>query len=247
MKDPAPLGFRVALNWGTATDLIHAGEPTGTGIGPEVWKVVQYASISWKVPGSEVLLEGGIFPCHVGAEAYFSKDNPHYTRSFVAEYTPWYSAGIKATAPLGKGFTGQLHVLNGWQIVGDNNDGKTIGAGLGWTPPKAVDVGAQRPRRPRAPRRQRALADVRRPRRHLARHAVAHAHRRARRREPEPARPRRGDLVGRLRLGESRPDGDDRDRVPRRAVLGPSRGDHGLRAEDLGRDGDARAPPAPAA
>lgn len=140
VRDPEPLGFRVALNWGTATDVIHAGEPTGTGVGPEVWKVVQYASISWKVPGSEVLLEGGIFPSHVGAEAYFSKDNPHYTRSFVAEYTPWYQAGIKATAPLGKGFTGQLHLLNGWQVVGDNNDGKTIGAGLGWSSGN-VDVG----------------------------------------------------------------------------------------------------------
>ena len=139
VKEPAPLGFRVVLNWGTATDLIHSGEPTGTAVGPEVWKVVQYATIAWKVPGSEVLLEGGVFPCHVGAEAYFSKDNPHYTRSFVAEYSPWYSAGVKATAPIGKGFTGQLHVLNGWQIVGENNDGKTLGAGLGWTS-SAVDV-----------------------------------------------------------------------------------------------------------
>lgn len=140
VKDPAPLGFRVVLNWGNGTEVVHAGEPTGNAIGPEVWKVVQYASISWKVPGSEVLLEGGIFPCHVGAEAYFSKDNAHYTRSFVAEYTPWYQAGVKVSAPLGTGFTGQIHVLNGWQMVGDNNNGKTIGAGLGWTS-AAIDIG----------------------------------------------------------------------------------------------------------
>lgn len=140
VKDPEPLGFRVVLNWGNSTRLIHAGEPTGNAIGPDVWDVLQYASISWQVPGSQILVEGGIFPSHVGAEAYFSKDNTHYTRSFVAEYTPWYQAGIKASAPLGKGFSGQIHLLNGWQIIGDNNDGKTIGAGLAWTS-AALDIG----------------------------------------------------------------------------------------------------------
>lgn len=133
VKDAEPLGFRIVLNWGTATDVIHAGEPTGTGISPDVWEVLQYASIAWKVPGSRLLLEGGILPCHVGAESYFSKDNPHYTRSFVAEYTPWYQAGIKASLPLGAGFSGQLHVMNGWQVIGDNNDGKSFGTQLAYS------------------------------------------------------------------------------------------------------------------
>jgi hypothetical protein len=38
-----------------------------------------------------------VFFSPVGMESWMSRDNPTYTRSLVADYSPYYSAGVKAT------------------------------------------------------------------------------------------------------------------------------------------------------
>src|SRR5262245_56843299 len=38
-----PIALRLVLNYGTGTEVLHAGEPAGTGIGSDVWKFVQQA------------------------------------------------------------------------------------------------------------------------------------------------------------------------------------------------------------
>ena len=61
--DPAPVGLHLTLAFGTGTEVLHAGEMSGSGIGPAVWRSVYQASLSYVVPiGSGLLLEAGIYP-----------------------------------------------------------------------------------------------------------------------------------------------------------------------------------------
>jgi hypothetical protein len=128
---PEPVGFRIVLGFGDGVEVVHAAERDDT------WENVIQASVSYDTGiGRGLLLEGGIYPSHVGFEAFASKDNWNYTRSWLGEFSPYYQTGVKATYPFSKHWSGQLHFLNGWQIIGENNDGKTVGTQLAWSSPK---------------------------------------------------------------------------------------------------------------
>jgi hypothetical protein len=124
---------RLTLNVGTGTQVIHAGEPTGVDVGPQVWDGIYQAYLGYKVPiGNGLEVDAGVFPCHIGFEGYFSKDNWNYTRSWVAELVPYYLSGVRALYAFSDSLSVQLNVSNGWQIIADNNNAKTFGAQVAW-------------------------------------------------------------------------------------------------------------------
>jgi hypothetical protein len=124
--DPRPVGFRLALGFGTAAEVVHAAEPGGPFVGPEVWEHVVQASASWKAT-DRLLFEAGVYPSHIGFEGFATKDNWNYTRSWLGELSPYYQTGLKTAYRFSDHWSAQLHVLNGWQIIGENNSGKAIG------------------------------------------------------------------------------------------------------------------------
>jgi hypothetical protein len=67
-------------------------------------------------------------------ESAISKDHLMYTRSFAPEYVPYYLSGIKFTIPLNQKFMAYLYLLNGWQIIQDNNAKKSLGTQLEYRP-----------------------------------------------------------------------------------------------------------------
>ncbi|HTO99570.1 MAG TPA: porin [Myxococcales bacterium] len=137
--DPSPVGFHLTLAAGSGLDVVHAGEPAGPATGLEIWRAVYQASVSWKAPiGSGLLLEAGIYPSHIGFESFFSKDNWNYTRGWIGEFSPYYQAGLKASYTFDEHWSAQLHFLNGWQVIGDNNRAKAVGTQVAWTSDRAT-------------------------------------------------------------------------------------------------------------
>ena len=132
---------RLALQAGTAVQANYAGEPAiGANSGPSLSRSIQEAVVGVRVrPG--VWVDGGVFFSHIGQESWISRDNPTYTRSFTAEYTPYYSSGVKVTWAASPKITAQLHLLNGWQNISENNERKAVGARIDWTPRTGVFVG----------------------------------------------------------------------------------------------------------
>jgi hypothetical protein len=132
----APVGGKLQLAIGNATEVIHAGEPAGTAVGAAAFNSIYQAYLSVAVPFVEGLtLDGGVFSSHIGFESFQSNLNWNYTRGWLGELVPWYQTGVRATdaAPFLKGLTLQAHVLNGWQIIGDNNDAKSYGAQISYS------------------------------------------------------------------------------------------------------------------
>jgi hypothetical protein len=129
--EPDPVGFALRLGFGNSTEVVHAAEARGVATSPDVWRNVVQASMQWKTEaGRGLLLEAGVFPSHIGMEAFQTKDNWNYTRSWLGELSPYYQAGLKLAYPFSEHWSGQLHLLNGWQTIADNNRGKSLGAQL---------------------------------------------------------------------------------------------------------------------
>ena len=63
----------------------------------------------------------------------FSKDDWNYTRGWMGEFSPYYQAGLKIAYAFDAHWSAQLHLLNGWQTIGDNNRAKAVGTQLAWT------------------------------------------------------------------------------------------------------------------
>lgn len=132
---------RVALQAGTSVQANYAGEPSiGSNSGPSLSRSIQEAVAGVRVrPG--LWVDGGVFFSHIGQESWISRDNPTYTRSFTAEYTPYYSSGVKVTWAASSTLTAQVHLLNGWQNIAENNERKAVGARLDWAPSAGIALG----------------------------------------------------------------------------------------------------------
>ena len=127
---PKRFAYRVVLVDGDAADLVHAGElhPRRRSI-----RNVYQASLSYTAPlGRGLSIEAGVYPSHIGFESFFSKDNWNYTRGWLGELSPYYQSGIKVSYAWSDRWSGQVHVLRGWQLVGDNNSAPAVGTQIAY-------------------------------------------------------------------------------------------------------------------
>ena len=125
---PKPVGFHLAAGYGTGLEVVHGGETTGVATSPETWRHLVRASIQYETGvGRGLAVEAGVYPSHIGFEGLASRDNWNYTRSWLGELSPYYQTGVKVSYPLGERWSTQVHLLNGWQVIADNNRGKTLG------------------------------------------------------------------------------------------------------------------------
>jgi hypothetical protein len=128
VSDEERLGFTLSLVAGEGADVVHSGEPDGA----DRYRHVHQASIAYRLTSGTVL-EAGVYPSHIGIEAFYSKDNWNYTRSWLGELSPYYQTGVKASHAFNDRWSAQVHVVNGWQLIHDNNGGKSIGTQIAYT------------------------------------------------------------------------------------------------------------------
>jgi len=133
-KAPEPVGFHLWLGAGTGPYVVHQTEPASGVGGVEVWQYVQAASVSARIPiGTGLIIEGGIMPSFLGFESLASWNNWTYTRSYSAEFSPYYECGLRVTYRFTDHFAAQVGVVNGWQSIGDVNNAKSYEAQVAWT------------------------------------------------------------------------------------------------------------------
>jgi hypothetical protein len=118
---------RVALQAGTSVQSNYSGEPrNGATSGPDVSRFIQEGVVGVKL-APKLWLDAGVYYSYIGLESWSSSDNPTYTRSLVADYTPYYLSGAKLTWQPNAKLTAQLHVINGWQNISESNRRKAVG------------------------------------------------------------------------------------------------------------------------
>jgi hypothetical protein len=131
---------RVALQAGTSVQFNYAGEPDElAGTQPNYLPLVQEATLGVSVT-PELWIDAGIMLSHIGSEGWISIDNPTYTRSLAAEFSPYYETGVRATWQALPTLSAQLNVVNGWQLISENNEDKAVGVRIDWTPVAPLTV-----------------------------------------------------------------------------------------------------------
>jgi Putative beta-barrel porin-2, OmpL-like. bbp2 len=116
-----------AIQTGTYPDANYAAEP-------QVFKHIYeaYAGVRLR---ERLWLDAGVFLSHIGLEGPISRDDLTLTRSILADNSPYYEAGAKLTYDTPNGhwtFVGL--VLNGWQVIRDQNENMSTGWQVQWKP-----------------------------------------------------------------------------------------------------------------
>jgi len=130
---------RIALQAGTSVQANYAAEPDSLAGTTNFLPLVQEATAGFQAAPA-LWIDAGIFFSHIGSEGWISSDNPTYTRSLVAEYSPYYETGVRATWQTSPALVAQLDVVNGWQNISENVGGKAAGVRLDWTAAPAVTL-----------------------------------------------------------------------------------------------------------
>lgn len=81
---------------------------------------IQQASFAYTAR-SGLVVDGGLVPSPIGPEVIPIKDNWNWSRSDLFFALPAYHTGVRAGYPLGGGWTGMVHVYNGWSPDEDTN------------------------------------------------------------------------------------------------------------------------------
>lgn len=130
---------RLALQAGTSVQVNYAFEPDEIAGQTNHLPLIQEATLGVAVAPT-LWIDGGIFFSHIGSESWISIDNPTYTRSLPTEFAPYYQAGVRATWNATPALTAQLNVINGWQVIAENNEDKAVGVRLDWAASPALTV-----------------------------------------------------------------------------------------------------------
>ena len=128
-------GYRIDLDYGPTTAIVHGAEPGGVGI----YQNIQQAYVSFLAPtGTGLQIDFGKFVTWNGYEVIETKDNWNYSRSLLfAVAIPYYHSGVRASYSPNDKVTVTGFLVNGWNNAQDNNTGKTIGAELTLKPTSA--------------------------------------------------------------------------------------------------------------
>ncbi|MCM0606628.1 MAG: porin [Xanthomonadaceae bacterium] len=124
--DQDRLHGRLAIQFGTSVQNNYAAEPA-------LYRNIQEAFVGYKL-GEQTWIDAGIMLSHIGLENFISKDNILYTRSLVADYSPYFETGIRLSTQWSDKWSTQLLVLNGWQNIAENNSNKAIGTQVSYSP-----------------------------------------------------------------------------------------------------------------
>jgi hypothetical protein len=131
----------LALQFGQTPELYYGAEPRrervtgGAATNPEVWKLIQYANVGIRVPGTQsVLLEAGLFLSPIGNESMAMHDNWNLSRSNLFYGLPYYHTGLRLNWSPSERHRLSVMVSNGWNSIVDNNIAKSISVAYTYTP-----------------------------------------------------------------------------------------------------------------
>jgi len=121
----------IALQFGDVPKLNWPQAPN------EYLQFIQEANIG-VTPGKNSWVDAGYFLTHIGAEGIIPKYNFFTSVSLLTYYEPIYQSGIKYSFT-GKKFYTSLMLLNGYNVLADNNKNKSFGLQVGYKPNDKVD------------------------------------------------------------------------------------------------------------
>ncbi|MBO9703345.1 MAG: porin [Sporocytophaga sp.] len=119
-----------ALQSGTYVQYNYAAEPA-------VLRNIFEAYAGYMV-ANKLWIDAGIFASHIGSESAISFNDLTLSRSMMADNTPYYETGVKATYEVNDQLLLTGLALNGWQNITDHNKNKALGSQIQYKPHEKV-------------------------------------------------------------------------------------------------------------
>jgi len=85
-------------------------------------------------PIKKLWIDAGIFTSHIGSESTISSEDLTLSRSMMADNTPYYETGVRASYDINNKLKINGLILNGWQNITDHNKNKALGTQLQFKP-----------------------------------------------------------------------------------------------------------------
>lgn len=90
--EQSPWGMEIGAQAGYDTDGQVPNQQRLPGY--SILRYLSRANVSYRLPwGNGLTLSAGLMNSFIGYESMFAKDNPNYTRSWIADYSPYYLMG----------------------------------------------------------------------------------------------------------------------------------------------------------
>lgn len=100
---------------------------------------VQEANVGFSA-AKNFWIDGGYFLTHIGAEGILPINNYLNTQALATYYEPIYQSGFKVSYDFSDKVYGSLYLLNGYNVLADNNLNKSGGMQLGVKPVKNLEL-----------------------------------------------------------------------------------------------------------
>lgn len=97
--------------------------------GADTLRHLHRANASYLAPvGHGLMVTAGLFNSLIGYESLYAKDNLNYTRSWIADNTPYMMFGVNAKYPVNEQLTVAAFIINGYSHLSRPNDQPSYGA-----------------------------------------------------------------------------------------------------------------------
>lgn len=96
---------------------------------PENERYIQEANIGFS-PLNNLWIDAGYYITHIGAESGKSIENFFSVTSLCDYYEPNFQSGIRVSYSFSDKLSAQLHFVNGYNVLADNNKNKSFGLNL---------------------------------------------------------------------------------------------------------------------
>jgi hypothetical protein len=109
--------------------------------GSDTLRHVQRANVSYLAPvGNGLTIQAGLFNSLIGYESLYAKDNANYTRSWIADNTPYMMFGINARYPVNDRLAVTGFIINSYYHLAHPNDQPRYGAQIAYKPTGRLTV-----------------------------------------------------------------------------------------------------------
>lgn len=96
-------------------------------------RYVSLANVSYLAPvGNGLKLTAGLMNSFIGFESMYARDNPNYTRSWIADYSPYFLMGIGAQYELNDAVSLGFYLLGDYDYLAYRNDKPKYGWQVSW-------------------------------------------------------------------------------------------------------------------
>lgn len=133
VSESSPWGMELGFQGGRDTEefAFLVGEPRVDGA--DVLRHVSLANVSYLAPlGKGLLITTGLFNSVLGYESLYARDNANYTRSWIADNTPYKMFGLNAQYPVSNDLTVTAFIINEYFHLSHANNLPSYGARWAW-------------------------------------------------------------------------------------------------------------------